>query len=137
MIELYFNQMFSLFPAKPSITTADVCLKFHAKTSLRSHSHLKFSNSFHHFEHHAQRRTPHSLPSPSHPQYRHHARCFRSRCPGGQVHRRLRRLLEASGKAPNPRSVTTLNKLKEKKRWTNSACAICTAIHTHTHIDQI
>ena len=31
--------------------------------------------------------------------YRQYAWCFRSRCPGGQVHQRLRCLLEASGKA--------------------------------------
>ena len=45
---------------------------------------------------------------PSHPddfdpdKYRQYAWCFRSRCPGGQVHQRLRCLLEASGKAPHP-----------------------------------
>ncbi|KAI6945450.1 hypothetical protein KC341_g63 [Hortaea werneckii] len=41
------------------------------------------------------------------PTYRQHAWCLRPRCRGRQVHQRLRRLLEASGQAANPRSVST------------------------------
>jgi len=41
------------------------------------------------------------------PHHRHDARYLRSRCRGRQVHPGLRRLPEASGKAANPRSVST------------------------------
>lgn len=41
--------------------------------------------------------------------YRQYAWCFRSRCPGGQVHQRLRCLLEASGKAPHPWFVSPIH----------------------------
>lgn len=37
--------------------------------------------------------------------YRQHAWCLRQGCPSGQVHQRLRRFLEASGKASHPRFV--------------------------------
>ena len=77
----------------------------------------------------AQRRTT-RRPTPSrlHPpsndnplprKHRQHAWCLRPRCRGRQVHQRLRRLLEASGQAANPRSVSTSTQIeKRKKRWT-------------------
>ena len=53
------------------------------------------------------------------PKYRQHAWCLRPRCRGRQVHQRLRCLLEASGQAANPRSVSTSTQIEKKKRWTN------------------
>ena len=63
---------------------------------------------------------PSSTPSnDNYPEHRQHAWCLRPRCRGRQVHQRLRRLLEASGQAANPRSVSTSTQIEKKKRWTN------------------
>jgi hypothetical protein len=63
---------------------------------------------------------------PSHPddfdpdKYRQYAWCFRSRCPGGQVHQRLRCLLEASGKAPHPWFVSPIIPMRKHAHSTNT-----------------
>jgi hypothetical protein len=81
---------------------------------------------------------------PSHPddfdpdKYRQYAWCFRSRCPGGQVHQCLRCLLEASGKAPHPWFVSPIHPCANTRtRQTNNTPTATVSRISHTQEEEL